>query len=211
VLPDSGSATPLRASFAGHCRDHPPHALVVEAVSLLGRPTGTALDIGAGTLSSTRHLLSAGFAVDAVDPDPYTLVLAAELNHPRLDIRRADIQDIPIAEGRFDIIAATRVLHLIPRRDVDTLLPKLARALANGGILCATFLGVRDSWARTPWRATILQWDEVFKLTSELEVIRHEERDYDGHTAFGEYKHWHTLQCLLRKLPQDRRSASRAR
>ncbi len=207
MSPDSRGANSLRASFAWHSRDHRPHALVVEAVSLLGRPKGTAFDIGAGSLSSTRYLLSAGFTVDAVDPDPYTLELAAELDDPRLCVRCADVQDVPLAEGGFDIIAATRVLHLIPREDLETLVPKLARAIADGGILCTTFLGVRDSWARTPWRATILQWDEVFKLTSELEVIRHEERETDGHTVAGEYKHWHILQCLLRKPPQDRRSA----
>jgi SAM-dependent methyltransferase len=201
VLPESSVANTVRGSFARHCADQSAHGLVVQAVSRLGRSTGTAFDIGAGSLNNTRYLLSAGFAVDAVDPDPHTLALAAELHDPRLHIRCADVRDIPIAEGRFHIIVATRILHLLPRNDVNTLLRKLVRGLGDGGILCATFLGVRDSWAWTPWRATILQWDEVFALTSGLELIRHEERETDGLTVFGEYKHWHMLQCLLRKPP----------
>jgi trans-aconitate methyltransferase len=175
---------------------------VVQAVSLFGQPKGRAFDIGAGSLSNTRYLLSAGFEVDAIDPDPHTLTLAAQLDDPRLSFQCADVRDVVIEQRSYDVIVATRVLHLLPRHDLDTLVDGLVRAVADGGLLCATFLGAHDSWARTPWRATILRWDEVFALTSGLEVVRQDERESDGLTVFGEYKHWHTLQCVLRK-PRD--------
>jgi SAM-dependent methyltransferase len=146
-----------RPSYALHCRDHTPNALVVEAVSLLGGfAGGRALDIGAGSLSSSRHLLSAGFIVDAVDPDPHAAELAAALGNPRLLLQCADIRDVELAERSYNIIVATHVLHLIPRADLHRLMAKIAGWLIDGAIFCATFLGTRDSWAPTPWRATVL-------------------------------------------------------
>jgi 2-polyprenyl-3-methyl-5-hydroxy-6-metoxy-1,4-benzoquinol methylase len=189
-----------RTSYARLCRDHTPNALVVEAVSILGRSVGgRALDIGAGSLSSSRHLLSAGFIVDAVDPDPHAAELAAAVDNSRLLMHCADIQDVELAERRYNIIVAMHVLHLIPRPDLHTLMPKITGWLIDGAVFCATFLGTRDSWARMPWRATVLRPDEVLELTSGLDVIRLDEREYDGTNVLGQPKHWHTLRCLFRK------------
>jgi 2-polyprenyl-3-methyl-5-hydroxy-6-metoxy-1,4-benzoquinol methylase len=188
-----------RASFALHCRDHAPNALVVEAVSMLGRSAGRALDIGAGSLSSSHHLLSAGFTVDAVDPDPFVAELAAAQGNSRLLMHWADIRDVEFAPHSYDLIVATHVLHLIPRPDLQMLMPKVANWLTDGAIFCATFLGIRDAWAPTPWRATVLRRDEVVELTSGLEAIYVDELEYDGTNVLGEPKHWHTLRCLFRK------------
>lgn len=189
-----------RTSFARHCRDHAPNALVVEAVSKLGRSAGgRALDIGAGSLSSSHHLLSAGFIVDAVDPDPHVAELAAALGNSRLLMHWTDIRDVELAERSYDLIVAMHVLHLIPRADLHALIPKIAGWLTDGGVFCATFLGIRDSWAPTPWRATVLRPDEVLELTSDLEAIRLDELEYDGTNVLGQPKHWHTLRCLFRR------------
>ncbi len=171
---------------------------MVEAVSRLGRRGGSALDIGAGTLSSARHLLSAEFTVVAIDPDPYTLELAAELDDPRLTVQCAEIQAVPVADARYDMIVAISVLHLIPRPDLDTLVPTLANGLTERGMLAATFVGVHDSWAPTPWRATVLHRDEVLGLTAGLEVVRLDEYEYDGADVFGKPKRWHTMRGLFR-------------
>ena len=188
-----------RTSYARHCRDHTPNALVVEAVSILGRSVrGRTLDVGAGSLSSSRHLLSAGFIVDAVDPDPHVAELAAALNNSRLLMHCADIRDVELTERRYNIIVAMHVLHLIPGNDLHTLMPKIAGWLTDGAVFCATFLGVRDSWAPTPWRATVLRPDEVLELTPGLDVIRLDELEYDGTNVLGQPKHWHTLRCLFR-------------
>jgi 2-polyprenyl-3-methyl-5-hydroxy-6-metoxy-1,4-benzoquinol methylase len=188
-------------SFALHCRDGTtPNALVVEAVSMLELPSGgRALDIGAGSLSSSRHLLSSGFIVDAVDPDPHVAELAAALGDSRLLMHWADIRDVELAEHSYDLVVALHVLHLIPRSDLNLLLPRIANWLNDGAVFCATFLGVRDSWAPTPWRATVVRQEEVFDLTSGLEVIHLDELEYDGTNVLGQPKHWHTLRCLFRK------------
>jgi SAM-dependent methyltransferase len=148
-------------------------------------------------LSSSRHLLSAGYLVDAVDPDPYVAELAAALGDTRLTLQRNDIGDLEFAERTYSIIVAIHVMHLIPRADLQALIPKIARWLDDGGIFCATFVGSRDSWAPTPWRATVLRADEVLELTSELDALCLEE--LDGTNVLGQPKHWHTLRCLFRK------------
>lgn len=186
-------------SYARHRPDQTANPLLVDALSILGSSSGMALDIGAGSLSSSRHLLSAGFTVDAVDPDPHARELAGAVDDRRLSFRCADVRNISIAPRKYTVIVAIHVLHLIPRRDLDVLMPSIASGLADDGILCATFLGVRDSWAPTPWRATVLQRDEVQSLTYGLEVARLDELEYDGTNVLCQPKHWHTFRCILRK------------
>jgi 2-polyprenyl-3-methyl-5-hydroxy-6-metoxy-1,4-benzoquinol methylase len=201
-----------RTSYARHCRDHSPNALVVEAVSTLERSVGgRALDIGAGSLSSSRHLLSAGFTVDAVDNDPHVAELAAALDNARLLMHCVDIRDVELPERTYNFIVAMHILHLIPRSDLRTLMPKIAGWLTDDGVFCATFLGTRDSWAPTPWRATVLRPDEVVELTSDLEVIRLDELEYDGTNVLGQPKHWHTLRGLFRKTARSSANANLSR
>ena len=171
----------------------------MEAVSTLDRSDGTAIDIGAGSLNSTRYLLSAGFTVHAIDTDPYTAELAAELDDARLTMHCADVLDVPVPERRFDLIVAIHVLHLLSRCDIYTIVPRLVGGLADGGVLCATFVGVRDTWAATPWRATALHRDEMIDLISDLNMIRLDELEYDGTNVLGQHKHWHILRCLAQK------------
>ena len=168
-------------------------------MSIIDEPPGAALDVGAGSLNSSRHLLSAGYTVHAVDPDPYIVDLASDLDDPRLTVHCADIQETTIAEGAFDLVVALHVLHLLPRRELHTLMPRLVRGLKADGMLCATFIGLRDTWARTPWRATALHRDEVYELLSGLNMVRFDELEYDGANVLGQPKHWHTLRCLFRR------------
>jgi len=186
-------------SYARNGRERTPSPIVVDAVSLLGPSNGMALDIGAGSLSSSRHLLATGFTVEAVDPDPYTRELATELDDPRLSLRCTDIQNVRITQGKYGLIVAIHVLHLIRRDDLEVLLPSIASGLTDGGILCATFLGPRDSWAPMPWRATVLGRDELLVLIDGLDVVRLAELEYDGIDVLGRPKRWHTFRCILRK------------
>lgn len=199
----TGHALSRRPSYARHRADQTPNALLVDALSILGPSRGRALDIGAGSLSSSRHLLSAGFTVDAVDPDPHARELAGALDDRRLSFRCADIRALAIAPRTYTLIVAIHVLHLLPRRDLDALMPAVVGGLADDGLLCVTFLGVRDSWAPTPWRATVLPRDDVHSLTAGLEIVRLDELEYDGTNVLGQAKHWHTLRCILRKRERD--------
>jgi hypothetical protein len=177
VSVDPARPSARRPSYARHSRSRPPNDPLVEAVSRSGRPGGTALDVGAGSLNSTRYLLSTGFTVQAVDPDPHTAELAAELDDTRLTMHGADIQ----------------------RSDLESVVHELIGGLVDGGMLCATFVGVHDTWARTPWRATTLRAEEMLDVMSDLAIVRYDELEYDGVNVIGQHKHWHTLRCLAQR------------
>lgn len=192
--------TPI-ASFALHSRDNRPGALLLEAVSAVTSdqaPGRSALDVGAGAMAATRYLLDAGWRVTAVDPDPHAAALAREFDASRFDMRCADIRDVDVPAAGFDLVAAVHVLHLLPRPDIERLVPVLVGALRVGGVLCATFLGPRDTWAATPWRATAVERSDVEAMTAGLTVLRLDERQHDGVNVLGESKHWHVIQCVLR-------------
>ena len=191
-------------SYAEHGRERDPSGIVVEAVSHLGACNGRALDIGAGSLSSSRYLLAAGFDVDAVDPDPYTGERAAQLDDARLHVYRTDIRDMHIAPNNYSLAVAVHILHLLRRGDLDPVVRAVVDGLTERGILCVTFLGPRDAWAPTPWRATVLSRDELNALIAGLDVIRLEELEYDGTDVLGRPKRWHTYRCILRKSAESR-------
>ena len=201
---DPAHPSGTRPSYARHSRHRAPNDLLVEAVSQSDRLGGAALDVGAGSLNSTRYLLARGFTVQAVDPDPYTAERAAGLDDPRLTVHSADIQDVPIQQQGFDLIVAIHVLHLLSKTDLDTVVHKLISGLAVGGTLCATFVGVGDTWASMPWRATSLRDHEMLALMADLSIIRYDELEYDRVNVLGQPKHWHTLRCLARRTTTRR-------
>ena len=186
-------------SYAKHGRERGPSTIIVEAVSHLGVSNGIALDVGAGSLSSSKYLLSAGFMVDAVDPDPYTAERAARLDNPRLRLYPTDVRGMNIAPNSYSLAVAIHVLHLLPRHDLGVVLRAVVDSLTEHGILCVTFLGTRDAWARTPRLATVLRRDELTALIGGLVVIRLDELEYDDVDVVGRPKRWHTYRCILRK------------
>jgi SAM-dependent methyltransferase len=191
------TALPTYASL--RMRGHP-NGLLVDAVSLLGAQRGLALDVGAGPLNDARFLLRTGFGVHAIDTDEQTTSLADEIDNARLRVVRADVRDAPIAQRTYAIVVAIHVLPFLPRPDVSAVMASLAGALADGGVLCCTFLGQDDGWAGRRPHMTFLSRREVETLLAGLDTIELSERRYDGRNADGEPKHWHVLRCLARKV-----------
>jgi len=176
------------------------NGLLVEAVGLLQGRAGRALDLGAGPLSDSLLLLRAGFTVDAVDNDPHTQALAAELEDAsRLEVILADIRDLRPAAGAYALIVAIHVLPFLPRGDLLRTVPAIVDGLAEDGLLCCTLLGPEDGWAGRRPRMTLLPRSEVGGLFGDLAPVVFSERTYDGTDARGEPKRWHDFRCILRK------------
>jgi SAM-dependent methyltransferase len=96
----------------------------------LAAPGARVLDVACGALRHSRHFSEMGFAVVAVDRDPYP---AAGLFGParqKVEYRQCDLEtgDWPFAGERFDIIVVTNYLH-------RPLFPHLIAALNPGGLL----------------------------------------------------------------------------
>ena len=188
-----------RESYAALRAGREPNALLVQAVSLLAVSHGRALDVGAGPLNDSLFLLRAGLSVDAVDTDSHTHSLASELSAPRLSVVHADIRDVRIPAGAYALIVAIHVLPFLPRTDLRRTLSAMIDGLCDGGVLCCTFLGPHDSWARTRPRMTFVSHAEVSSLLSRLQPLVFSEHRYHGANAKGEPKHWHVLRCISRR------------
>jgi SAM-dependent methyltransferase len=175
-----------------------PNSLVVDAFKLVPIRHRRALDIGAGALSDTRYLLQAGMTVDAVDTDPLTRRLAAELNHPHLNAIHNDVRRITLEADAYALIVAIHVLPFVPRPDLSAVISAIVDSLTGEGILCATLFGDRDGWAgKRP--LTFLTKSEAVICFSGLLPISFSETEYDGFDAVGEPKHWHVFRFILQK------------
>jgi ubiquinone/menaquinone biosynthesis C-methylase UbiE len=98
------------------------------------------LDVGCGMGElAERVQKDLGAEVVAVDISPRMV----ELTRARgVDVRVADVQSLPFADGEFDCVAANWVLYHVP--DLDLGVRELARVLRSGGRLVAATLGAAD-------------------------------------------------------------------
>ena len=98
--------------------------------------TGLILDLGCGSGRDTKHFLSCGYRVHAVDACPELAALAqAHTNHPIHIQSFEDIDD----ECRFDAIWASSSLLHVPAADLPALLGQLWRALKPSGVFYLSF------------------------------------------------------------------------
>ncbi|MFN9546075.1 MAG: type I polyketide synthase [Cyanobacteriota bacterium] len=113
------------------------------------------LEIGAGTGSTTSHLLEAlpeGAArYTFTDVSPLFTRKAAQkfAGYPHVRYQLLDIERPPEEQGfqgrRHDLIVAANVLHAT--RDIDATLAHVARLLAPGGVLLLLEVTSRQRWA----------------------------------------------------------------
>ena len=109
--------------------------------ALLAAAGGRALDLGAGNGIAAYALARDGWTVDAVEPDPSTLVgagairgLAAECGLPIIVTEQWG-EALPFPDGHFDLVIARQVLH--HARSLPGLCRELYRVVKPGGQLLA--------------------------------------------------------------------------
>jgi ubiquinone/menaquinone biosynthesis C-methylase UbiE len=186
----------------------PVHALpAADLVEALEPPSGSLLDVGAGTGVASAAAREAGWRpVVAVDRSIPMLRLAGA------GIGRvgADVVDLPFRDGRFDAVMAVFSLHVFPR--YDTALFDMLRVLRPGGrFASATWASGDDEFGRT-WRSVAesyatkalladaqrraAPWQERFSDPTRLDEslrdagirdLRIERRGYRRTTAIDEY------------------------
>jgi SAM-dependent methyltransferase len=122
-----------------------------------------ALDVGCGPGALTAELvrrLGPG-AVAAVDPsEPF--VAAACARHPGVDVRLSPAEELPHADGTFDVALAQLVVHFM--RDPAAGLAEMARVTRADGVVAACV------WDLGGGRAPISPfWQAVRALASDAE------------------------------------------
>jgi ubiquinone/menaquinone biosynthesis C-methylase UbiE len=95
-----------------------------------------ALDVGCGPGALTAELVRrlGTAAVTAVDPSE-TFVAAVQERHPELDVRRAAAEQLPFADGTFDVALAQLVVHFMADPVVG--LGEMARVTRRDGVVAA--------------------------------------------------------------------------
>lgn len=151
---------------------------------------GLILDAGSGAGRDIRAFLQRGFRVEAFDASAGLAALATRLTGIRVDVRRFEDWDAPVA--RYDGVWCFASLLHVRRADLPIVLRKLARALKPAGWLFASFKGgSSDTIDLSGRHFTNLTEDEaqsLFEGGGDLDVTKiwHE----SGPTALGDTTTW---------------------
>jgi 2-polyprenyl-3-methyl-5-hydroxy-6-metoxy-1,4-benzoquinol methylase len=94
------------------------------------------LDVGCGMGELAEQLQQAGIPVCAVDLSARMVELTKQRG---VDAIVADVQQLPFADGEFEVAVANWVLYHVP--DLDRGVAELARVLEPGGRLIASTVG----------------------------------------------------------------------
>jgi tellurite methyltransferase len=121
-----------------------PRTLMLEALRYVEQ-YGKALDLGAGGLADTQHLLSRFDHVTAVDSDQDSLDRSERVVADNLVFVPSGFEDFAYGEDTFDFINAQFSLPFIDPTKFDHIVDKIMGSLKNGGVFAGTLFGV-DDW-----------------------------------------------------------------
>ncbi len=165
-----------------------------------GVRVGTAIDLGCGEGTETRHLLVNGWRVHAFDGDPAaeTRVRAGlDLEQKkRLTFTQVTFEQL-VALPPADLIHSGFALPFCAAVRFPTLWAHVRSALLPGGFLAVELFGPHDEWAG---RADMNFHDraQIDALLSGLTVHHLVEEDRPGASPFGP-KHWHVFHLIARR------------
>ena len=179
-------------------RADPPKAMLLRALRH-ARTKAHALDLGAGALNDSRHLLSIGFervtALDATRPSGSELAGTS-----RFQFVHSKFEDYAFPVAAFDFINAQFSLPFTPPDRFAAVFDGVISALQPGGIFVGELFGNRDEWAADTGMTFHEPAEASALLARDADFLYFaEEEDWRGTLASGEKKHWHILYFIVRK------------
>jgi len=184
------------------------------------KPTGRAIDLGAGAGRDTLALAQAGLDVLAVDLSRRGLSRIVERAGKlqlldRVETRVADARQVDLPPGQFAVVVATTVLCHLPQADGLALWQRMAAAIQHGGILYAEVHTTEDPGCPLPpgrdnpnpvseTAAAVVHYFKPGELlrwavsTPSLRVLRYEERLEWDYTHGREHQHGKAVLLAVR-------------
>ncbi len=177
-------------------RRRPPAPLVLAALKNVEKGTGMALDLGAGSGSNALALAKRGFLVNAVDFSGASIKELNKLKNPKIHPIKKNIKDFVISQNFYDVIVAWNSLSFLPKRKAQKVLKDIERGLGPDGVAIISMFGPRDEWAKTRKSMSFFAAQEFKKIFA---TVKAWEKEGDGKGVLGDQKHWHIIQCILKK------------
>jgi SAM-dependent methyltransferase len=142
----------LEALYDVHTRD------VLDRIGVAEGWTCAEVGAGAGSVADwlCRRVGPRGRVV-AVD---ITTAFVERLDHPNLEVRRADVVEHPLEEGGYDLIHARALLEHLPGR--EDVVAAFAAALRPGGVLVAEDVVLTGTTAVHPPSELIARLNDAF-------------------------------------------------
>lgn len=176
-------------------------SVLLQALELRGNTApGTAIDLGCGEGTETRHLLANGWRVLAFDADPASEARVRLGVDPeqlaRLRFRTArfeDLGELPPA----DLVYSSFALPFCDPAAFPALWVSIRAVLKPGAWFAGELFGPHDSWfGRTDMN--FHDRAELDALLAGLTVHSLVEDDRMGHSAFGP-RHWHVFHFIAQR------------
>lgn len=178
-----------------------PRPLTIEGLSYV-KNKNQALDLGAGALNDTRFLIREGFHVIILDNEPGVSDIAKQLPEEKIGLVIAPFSEYEFPNETFDFITAQFSLPFQSKEDFFKVFPKIIRSLKKDGVVAFNLFGDKDDWNKQAFKDRFfIEKIELEKLLREANVIviKDEESEWNGKTAAGDIKHWHTFEVIVKK------------
>ncbi|HNW96390.1 MAG TPA: class I SAM-dependent methyltransferase [Candidatus Paceibacterota bacterium] len=185
-------------NYFKHTKNKPPRQLLVKALSFVKKRDNT-LDLGAGALNDSTHLLMEGFKhIVALDKESVALEIAKNLPLDKFEYVIKNFETFVFPKETFDLINAQYALPFISPDKFNEIFQKITLSLKSGGIFTGQLFGDRDGWRQNN-KMNFHTKEDAEKILSSLEIIEFSEEEQDKPTAAGEMKHWHVFHFIAKK------------
>jgi tellurite methyltransferase len=182
-------------SYLDKTKSGPPRPLLVEALQYVENKN-VALDLGAGSGVDTAYLLSEGFKVTAVDSSPKSQEMIEPMERATFVLSK--FADFKFAGTSYDLVNAQFALPFNPKDSFEDLIQNIKKSLRTGGVFTGQFFGPNDQWNTPDAKLTFTSPDEAKKHLEGMEILKFEDKEYEGQTALQGPKHWHVINFIAK-------------
>jgi len=180
--------------------NRPARALLAEAVQYV-KNKGEALDIGAGALMDSKHLLLQRFRqVTAIDNDPASESLAKKIKNSNFLFIKQRFEDFYFAKATYDLINAQNTLQYTHPEKFNVVMENVLGSLKPDGIFVGTFFGDRQENIMSNITPAHISKSQAQELFSKMQILKFEEIEEDKPTVLGKLNHFHELNIIARSL-----------